>query len=777
MRRACSAAVRAATFPTLRPTPSIASSSSSVGVRSFSSSSRSSFFFRRPTATPAKVAEDLLDAAQQDRPDVIARLYPSLVEALKTSSPSSSPALSHARFQSLMRLIAKTDRFPLLLRMFNDLPITFGYRHTPLDHHILVYGMAHAGKMQRALKWLDSMEETHAVKPHVSDYNTVLNGYRRQQDLDGMRHVVERMRARGVEPNVVTYNTFVSALFEMGKVDEVRQLVKEMSAKGVQPDLYTETALLTGFLDVGEMASARQVQQRLAAVVERETKGRVTDYTVAINALIKFRAAADGLDGATKMARMYRSRGVPLDRWTINTLVSEGAKALRTADEGVRLIEQLEALVEMQADRRAWSLAINALVSGPAGTGEGLAEALKLYYLARDRSVQPDSQMVQPLLHALLRPSPTPDSLAAAKNLYDDLATSSRSHDAGPDTTIYLTLLEACANPAHPDLAYSRTLLADMKARGVKVDAKSVTWHIVALMRAAGSFEEAFQSYDEMRALDPSVLDQKAYNTILSAFTSLSFPSSSSAPPPMAPPPLIMEFLSDMRLSPHPPNAVTYSLLLTYYSRTQSASVSLITHLHSLLKLDINLDPDTALFNSLMSAYARVGAYAHAYRIWDSLVANTNPARSGGVGVGVDEMSVSVLIDTCGFDGSVEAQRRARRAWRDLEDGRVPVGRNRKHWETWVECLCRWREWDEAERVVFEDMSGERAGVPRATKNAVEVLLKFGRNAGDARWEAMRERVRRDRPDLWDEVKDVAPVPQGMRKEFFTSQSVEKPDH
>ncbi|GAA5920007.1 hypothetical protein JCM1841_000372 [Sporobolomyces salmonicolor] len=774
MRRACSAAARVAALPTTRPTLPIISSLSSVAERSFSSSSRSSFFFRRPTAIPAKVAEDLLEAAEHDRPDVIARLYPSLVEAVKTSSPSSS-ALSHARLQSLMRNVAKANRFPLLLKMFNDLPTTFGYQHTPLDHHILVHGMAHAGKLQRALKWLDSMEETHAVRPHVSDYNTVLNGYRRQRDLEGMRHVVERMRARGIEPNVVSYNTFFSALFEMGKIDEVRRLMYEMQAKGVQPDLYTETALLTGFLEVGEMASARQIQQRLALIVEKAMKNRSIaseQYdTAVVNALIKFKSADEGFDSAAEMAEQYREQGVPLDRWTINTLVAEGTKMLRTADEGVRLIEQLEALIETRADCRAWSLAINALLTGPAATGEGLGEALKLYHRARDRSVQPDSAMVQPLLSALLLPSSTSDSLAAAKNLYEDLATSSRSYDTSPDSSVYLTLLEACANPAHPDLAYSRTLIGDMKARGIKLDSKSVTRHIVALMRAAGSFDEAFQSYDEIRALDPSMLDQKAYNTILSAFTSLSFPSSSSAPPPMAPPSLIMEFLSDMRLSAHPPNATTYSLLLTYYSRTPSASVSHIAHLHSFLKLDINLDPDTALFNSLMTAYSHVGAYTHAYRVWDSMLANANPAR-----VGVNETSVSVLIDTCGFDGTTDAQKRARRTWRDLGEGRVPVVRNRKNWESWIECLCRWRQWDEAERVVFEDMSGGRADVPRATKVAVEVLLKFVRNAGDARWEAVRKRVRRDRPDLWDDVKDVALVPQGKWKAGFTPQSVRELD-
>jgi pentatricopeptide repeat protein len=736
----------------VRTAPSLAAAASSTSqLRPFSSSASTSFLFNRPPpANAAKILQDLVDARTNARLDIISKLYPSLVTAVQ--SLSGGAPLSHARLQSVMRFVASTNRFTLLLKMFDDLPL-LGFEHTAHDHHILILGMARAGKVSKALKWIETMARTHGIHPSTSDWNVVLGGYRRAGDLEGMKDVVERMRAAGYAPNVVTYNSLISALFEFGRIDDVREMVREMEENEVRADLWTETALLTGFVEAGELASAREVKQRLERVLD-QVDGPPSD-TAAVNAFIKFESADKGFPQGSRLAKRYRDRGYALDAWTLNTLAREGAKGLATAEEGVRMLEDLEDVTGATADRRSWSIVLSGVLSGEGG----LPEALKVHQEARDRSIQPDSSMVQPLLQSLLLPSPSPSSLAIAKTLYEDLAQASRSYHTSPDLSIYVTLLRACADPSHPDLEYSRTLVTDMRERGVRLDGASVTWHIVALMRAASSFEEAFQAYDQIRALDPTALDQSAYNTILAAFTSLSFPSPASPLiPTQAPPPLIMEFLSDMRHSspPQPPNSITYSLLLSYYSRTHSASASSISHLHSLIKLDINLDPDTALFNSLMGAYSRVGAFNAAYRIWDSMRANPTSATR------VDNVSLSIMLDTCGWNGGKAALRRAEQVWADAVEGRIDVRPNRKNWDSWVECLCRLGEFDRAERIVFEEM-GREVGL-----ETVEMLLKMVRRSedGDERWKRVRERVRNEMSEeVWERVQAVAPWGKGGERQ------------
>lgn len=110
------------------------------------------------------------------------------------------------------------------------------------------------------------------------------------------------------------------------------------------------------------------------------------------------------------------------------------------------------------------------------------------------------------------------------------------------------------------------------------------------------------------------------------------------------------------------------------------------------------------------------------------------------------------MIDTCGWDKSSDAKLRGRRIWNDVES-RLGIRKNKKNWDTWVECLCRWREVDEAMEVVFGEMGKE--GRPRADRDTLEHLLKFARSVDEDKWEEVRARLGRERPDLFEELKDV----------------------
>ncbi|GAA5855715.1 hypothetical protein JCM8547_001656 [Rhodosporidiobolus lusitaniae] len=837
MRKAASAAVRCAALRHARTgavlpsavVAAVASSSSSLNLptalpsflRSFSSTPSPSFFFRKPTKTLAELAQDLLTAKDTDRPDLLAKRYKAYVDALPSSLSSSSSSfssssssgrgpLTHPELRALMRFAGRTKRLALAQRIFADLSSLFHFPLQSGDHHNLVFSLCRSDKLLEAEEWLESMESAYGVKPHWSDWNLVLNGYRKRGDLSGIRETVQRMREQGVVLSVGSYNVVLAALFEQGKVGEARKLVGEMRERGVEGDLRTETTLLSGFEEAGERDLARETRDRVVRRVEasfKRAKGKASSSspravereeeaeevreeeddleldTAGVNALLKFEARDRGYAAACELAEKYRDAGVPLSERTLVTLLQAGAETVTTAEEGVQAIEELEDLVaggksgrrRVEADRRAWSIVLKALVKASAGDAE---EALRLYDLARDRGVKPDSGMVQPLLDALLSSpsrastsssSTSDDPLSTAKSLYEDLTTSSSSSSSSlPDASIFTTLLRACSSPSlGPDLSFSRTLINDMKRLGVSLDGPSTSWHIIALMRTARTWEDAFSSYDTIRALDPRMLgDAAGYNTVLKAFVELA--PRDSPDPYAAPAAFVQEFLTDMRTSRHPPNSTTYSLLLHHYSRSPSSLSSsvgaqTIAHLHSLLKLDVHLDPDVGVFNSLMDAYSHVGAYGAAYRVWDSMLANLT--RGGGVRP--NETTLSILIDTCGFDASPGAKEAGRRVWRDLEEQRgwareevLGWRRNRKNWDSWVEALARWGEWNEVERVVFEEMKGEEEkggkGAPRATRETVETVLRMAKGrAGRKVLERLRERTERERPEVWVEVKGL----------------------
>ncbi|SCV70822.1 BQ2448_3584 [Microbotryum intermedium] len=730
-------------------TSTSSSSASSSQQRSFSSSSRSSFIFNRRPAPPtaSKLLSELNDARQQERLDLVGKLYPKFVQAARDEAvelaktrgttrgtPAPGAVFDHARLRSVLGFVASTTRLDLLMRMFNDLH-TLGIEPGRVDHHLLLRGLCNAGKTDTALKWIEAMPETYAVTPIVKDWNVIVSGFRRAKQFDKVRAMIERMRQHHKKPDVYTYNIAINAAFEADEIAQVRALVDEMQQAEIEADAWTETALLSGFVAKRELASAKVVHRRLVRIIDEEMVGRPSweRDLAAVNAVIAYACASEGVKAGVQTTTRYRDQGFLPDEWTLNTLIKYGSKQVDTAEGAIELIEHIEDVTGSVSDRRSWSLLINRLLRASSG---GLDQALRLYQEMRDRSVPISSSVVQPLIDGLLS-EPSPQSLVSAKALYEDLAQASKSYKLGPDLSIYITLLRACASRAHPNLAFSRTLVADMRERGIKLDGTSATWHIIGLMRASSSFEEAFTAYDQIRALDASVYDLQSYNTILSAFTSLAFKHGDDDD--LAPPKMILEFLSDMRYSHCPADSATYSLLLSYYSRAPSASASTIAHLHSLIKLDSSLDPDTPLFNSLMGAYARVGAYSTAYRIWDTL--RINAGR--GPGPKVDDRSIAIYLDTCGFDGSPEARQRGEDVWALLETSKFAgVVRNEKHWSSWVEALCRWKMYDEAERVVFSKEGRSRGGL-----DMVETLVKMSRKDGQERAERVLEQVKKQYGD------------------------------
>lgn len=326
----------------------------------------------------------LLTAHNAERLDLIHKTY---------------PAFSPFQYRQVIRFVAFTDRFGLLTRMFDDLHM-LGIEPTGAEHHILLLGMARTGRVGKAVKWIEGMEARYGITPTTTDWNVVIDGFRRAKDYVGMKAIVQKMRETGTRPDVVTFNTLISGSFDAGDLDGVRDLLRDMEQEGVYVNVWTGTALLTGFLDAGESASAAESAQRLNSLLETpEGRRDSATHTAAYNALIKFESLDKGYAGALDLVSRLRRKGrnrFECDAWTLNTLAVEAVKdGVETADEGIRITEVIEETVGRAADRRTWTVVSKSLIDG---SQNRLDEALRLYQEMRDRSIVPDSAMVHPLL-------------------------------------------------------------------------------------------------------------------------------------------------------------------------------------------------------------------------------------------------------------------------------------------------------------------------------------------------------------------------------------------
>ncbi|MBW0467048.1 hypothetical protein O181_006763 [Austropuccinia psidii MF-1] len=243
----------------------------------------------------------------------------------------------------------------------------------------------------------------------------------------------------------------------------------------------------------------------------------------------------------------------------------------------------------------------------------------------------------------------------------------------------------------------------------------------------------------------------------------------------------LMAILEHMSQASVTPDIQTYSILLNHFStivRANPRNLSTrlqLERIHTLIKLDVNLEPDSQLLHQLLKAFSYNGLYSKAWMIWDRL-STEEPLREG-----MTNASVATMFDLAGYEserhGDGRLNRRAIDAWEKLrgqQNVKEMAARqlrwpkcflNKNVWDSWVECLCRSRRVDEAIKVVFEEMAVAGNLVDERT---LSILLRFGRredelekqqrNFGYAKKEdflqKIQQMIRSNHPNLWNLVKE-----------------------
>ena len=121
-----------------------------------------------------------------------------------------------------------------------------------------------------------------------------------------------------------------------------------------------------------------------------------------------------------------------------------------------------------------------------------------------------------------------------------------------------------------------------------------------------------------------------------------------------------LELFHDMRHSDvSQPTRETYAIMLSGCAKTRDAQT--LEHIHNALRLDSSIEPDSALFNSLMLAYNRSRLPEKALAIWEVLSQSSRLP---------DVQTASLALDAC-----VRLPRygliRAREIWTFMEDNHI----------------------------------------------------------------------------------------------------------
>ncbi|KAG8745275.1 hypothetical protein FRC10_008448 [Ceratobasidium sp. 414] len=346
----------------------------------------------------------------------------------------------------------------------------------------------------------------------------------------------------------------------------------------------------------------------------------------------------------------------------------------------------------------------------------------------------------------------------------------------GPTTGTYTALLTALAGGRASAMDKTTTsaaaveLLTDMRQRGItfsqiaqaqpfrtsRPSVSPLAALTLLLIQDAPSHEAAFKMYAYARVVDPKTgaFGAKEYKQVLRAFAELRVARREEdvwrdgggdgwvdraivstkrtevyAPPPAA---LYYEIMRDMQRAGHEVGVSEYTTILKAYAAVSIPAepdphlasahnahvLEHIQRIHTLLKLDTNLTPDTTLLNALMKAYGHAGSLDAALAVWDQM-------KRPGSRRGWDNGSVSIIVDALGRSGR-GALPRARQLWDGLRR-RHGAQLNTNNYTSWVEALCRMGEFEAAERVVYVDM---REGRIRPDEKTLRTLVSFAWRVG-----------------------------------------------
>jgi hypothetical protein len=100
-----------------------------------------------------------------------------------------------------------------------------------------------------------------------------------------------------------------------------------------------------------------------------------------------------------------------------------------------------------------------------------------------------------------------------------------------------------------------------------------------------------------------------------------------------------LTLFNDMRHLEIQPTSSMYTRMLKACIEQKDRYV--LEKLHKLIRMDLYLDPDLDVFNSLMEAYSVVGDGTSVLEIWDVLETSEN----------YDKKSISIVLKTCSYHG------------------------------------------------------------------------------------------------------------------------------
>ncbi|KAL0372665.1 UNVERIFIED_CONTAM: hypothetical protein Scaly_0948100 [Sesamum calycinum] len=95
--------------------------------------------------------------------------------------------------------------------------------------------------------------------PDVKNCNRILRLLRDRDLVGKAREVYEMMGPFGIKPTIVTYNTMLDSFCKEGNVQQALDLLLEMQRRGCHPNDVTFNVLINGLSKKGDFEEAKEL--------------------------------------------------------------------------------------------------------------------------------------------------------------------------------------------------------------------------------------------------------------------------------------------------------------------------------------------------------------------------------------------------------------------------------------------------------------------------------------------------------------------------------------
>jgi pentatricopeptide repeat protein len=131
------------------------------------------------------------------------------------------------------------------------------------------------------------------VTANAVTYNSLIDGYCKERNMEKALEVCSEMTKIGIEPNIITFSTLIDAYCKMGNMEAAMGLYSEMVVKGLLPDIVAYTALIDGHFKMGKVREANRLHKEM---VEAGLAPNVFTLSCLVDGLGKNGKASDAIN-------------------------------------------------------------------------------------------------------------------------------------------------------------------------------------------------------------------------------------------------------------------------------------------------------------------------------------------------------------------------------------------------------------------------------------------------------------------------------------------------